>query len=257
MKMILGYIISGFGIISAVSHLDQDLSQYWDSVAFFMVVFGTLSVAVITLPSLGLKTIFRELLLSLESFTKRRRKTIFNALDVIEEKLPRNVSERLDYKIITDGIELIRLGIPADKIQSILSAKVVNYTDDCVGVANWLRSLSKYPPAFGLSGTIFGLTQIMRSLAGGADARETGLGMAIALVATLYGILLANLIISPLGERIKNNKEENEILCEIAIKSIIMQAEKTNKLIAKEEIGAYLISEHKKISPINNEIMAL
>ncbi|MBT7608364.1 MAG: hypothetical protein HN576_01320 [Bacteriovoracaceae bacterium] len=257
MKITLGYIISAFGIITAVNHLGQDLSQYWDGVAFLMVVFGTLSVAVITLPSLNLKIIFRELLLSLENFTKRRRKVIFNAIDVIEERAPQNVSKRLDYKIIIDGIELIKLGIPADKVQSILHAKVTNYTDDCMGVANWLRSLSKYPPAFGLSGTIFGLTQIMRSLADGADARETGLGMAIALVATLYGILLANLIVSPLGERIKNNKEENEILCEIAIKSIIMRAEKTNKLIAKEEIGAYLISEHKKISPINNEIMAL
>lgn len=240
-----------------MKHLDQNISQYWDAVAFFMVVMGTLAVAIITMPSLSLKIILRELLFSLGSFTRRRKSTIMNSIDLIEKKDIRNKSQRLDFKLMQDGLELIKLGVPTEKIKSILVSKVTNYTNDCIVIANWLRSLAKYPPAFGLSGTIFGLTQIMRSLANGADARETGLGMAIALVATLYGILLANLVVNPLGERIKDNKEENEILCEIAIKAILMRSENANELIAKEEIGTYLISDHKRISPISNEITAI
>lgn len=257
MKIILGSAIFLFGIYNALDHLDQSITQYWDSVAFFMVVLGTLAVAVITMPSLSLKIILREILFSLGSFTKRRNGTIMNSIDLIEKKEPRKKSQRLDYKIIEDGLELIKLGLTTDQIKNILISKVTNYTNDCIVIANWLRSLAKYPPAFGLSGTIFGLTQIMRSLANGADARETGLGMAIALIATLYGILLANLVVNPLGERIKDNKEENEILCEIAIKAILMRSENANELIAKEEIGSYLISDHKKISPVSNEITAI
>jgi len=257
MKVILGFIIFSIGIFYSIQHLGQSLTQYWDTVAFFMVIFGTISVAIMTLPSLNLKIILRELLLSTENFSSRRRKTILNGIDILDGNKPRFVSQRIDYKIMIDGLELISLGIPPEKIESILKAKVTNYTDDCMGVANWLRSLAKYPPAFGLSGTIFGLTQIMRSLAEGANARETGLGMAIALVATLYGILTANFLVSPLGERIKNNKEENETLCEIAIKAIVMKSDGTNPLVAKESVGAYLISDHKKLSPIDNSIVGI
>lgn len=257
MKILFGFLISTIGIYFSIEHLGQSIAQYWDAVAFLMVIFGTISVAVITLPSLNLKIILRELILSMENFSTRRKQAVLNSIDVIEGNTPRYESKRLDYKIIKDGLELISLGIPPDKIQSILTAKVTNYTDDCLGVANWMRSLAKYPPAFGLSGTIFGLTQIMRSLAEGADARQTGLGMAIALVATLYGILTANLFISPLGERIKSNKEENEILCEIAIKAIVMRSDQTNQLVAKESIGAYLISDHKKLSPMDNSIVGI
>lgn len=257
MKIILGLTIFSIGMINAMGHLEQSFSQYWDAVAFFMVVMGTLSVAIITMPSLSLKIILRELLFSLGSFSRRRQSTIMNSISIIEKKEPTRTSQRLDYKIMQDGLELIKLGVPTEKIKSILVSKVTNYTNDCIVIANWLRSLAKYPPAFGLSGTIFGLTQIMRSLANGADARETGLGMAIALIATLYGILLANLFVNPLGERIKDNKEENEILCEIAIKAVLMRSENANELIAKEEIGTYLISDHKRISPVSNEITAI
>lgn len=257
MKVISGILIFSVGTYYSIQHLGQSIVQYWDAVAFFMVISGTISVAIMTLPSLSLKIILRELFLSMESFSLRRRKTILNGIDILDGNKLSFQSGRIDYKIMLDGLELISLGIPSEKIESILKSKVINYTEDCMGVANWLRSLAKYPPAFGLSGTIFGLTQIMRSLAEGADARETGLGMAIALVATLYGILTANFLVSPLGERIKNNKEENEVLCEIAIKAIVMKSDGTNPLVAKESIGSYLISDHKKLNPIDNRIMRI
>ena len=57
MKIILGFTIFFVGIINAMDHLDQNISQYWDAVAFFMVIMGTLAVAIITMPSLSLKII--------------------------------------------------------------------------------------------------------------------------------------------------------------------------------------------------------
>ena len=255
MKVIIGMILAGIGLWASAEHLGQTINQYWDLVAFLMVVLGTIAVSIVTLPTLNLKIISRELISSLSFTGNKREKAIANSLEVLSFKYPTEVTSRLDKTILKDGIELIQLGFDQSKIESILTERVLNYSHDCKSVSSWLINLSKYPPAFGLAGTIFGLTNLMRSLSKGADPKEIGLSMAIALVATLYGVLLSNLIINPVGERIKSNIAENELLCEISIKTILMLKNKTNLLEAQEELNGYLVSSNKRIDFLSSKLL--
>ena len=255
MKVIIGMILAGGGLWASAEHLGQNINQYWDIVAFLMVVLGTISVGIVTLPTLNLKTIVRELISSLEFSGSRREKAIANSLEVLSMKYPTEKTKRLDKVILRDGIELMKLGFDSNRIENILTDRVLNYSHDCKSVSSWLIGLSKYPPAFGLAGTIFGLTNLMRSLSQGADPKEIGLSMAIALVATLYGVLLSNLIINPIGERIKSNISETELLCEISIKTILMLKNKTNLLEAGEHLNGYLISSNTKVDFLSKKFL--
>lgn len=51
-------------------------------------------------------------------------------------------------------------------------------------------------------GTVLGLVNLMRGISAGLDAKDTGVQMAVALVATFYGLIFANLIVNPAGEAI-------------------------------------------------------
>lgn len=246
MKVIIGLVVASYGLWASSKHLNQNILQYWDIVAFFMVVLGTFAVSIITLPPFKMTLIIKEILSSLKFTTNKRLETLKNCAEVLSYNYPTGKSGSFDKIVLKDGIELAKLGFSSNKLERILNERVACYTNDCLSISSWLTSLSKYPPAFGLAGTILGLTNLMKSLSQGADPKEIGVSMAIALVATLYGVLLSNLIISPLGERIKSNALENEVLCEISIKTIIMLKDKTNLLEAQEYLNGYLANSNKK-----------
>jgi chemotaxis protein MotA len=141
---------------------------------------------------------------------------------------------------MTDGTELIALGFDHSKIHSILSERIYQWGERKQRVANSIRSLAKYPPAFGLVGTVLGLVSLMRSISDGASSSEAGVRMAVALVATLYGLLTANLILNPAGENILKSVNEEKKAAEIALEAILMAAQGVNLLEAQEVLNSHV-----------------
>jgi chemotaxis protein MotA len=247
MKIILGFFIITTGFYIALDHLNQTVDQFWDIIAFAMVVFGTVAVSVMTLPSLKIKHTLNIFIKGIGNNHGLREDCIQNSLNLIQGHEPNGKVKRLDQKILVDGLELLRLGFSTDKIRDILVERIEKYTDDSVTVAQWIRGLSKYPPAFGLAGTVIGLIHLMKGLSEGSDPKESGLRMAIALVATFYGIVVANIFINPIGDRMMSNIKEDQNLAEISLNAIIMISERTNYVEAMELMNNHVPNQHKKL----------
>src|SRR5690606_24892973 len=80
----------------------------------------------------------------------------------------------------------------------------LQYKDD----ARVLTALGKFPPAFGLLGATTGMIVMMTNL--GTDQSKIGSAMAVALVATFWGIAVANLVILPMADYAFKNAEEDQ-----------------------------------------------
>lgn len=94
-----------------------------------------------------------------------------------------------------------------------------------------LRTLVKLAPAFGLIGTIIGLVMMFRSL---ADPSQMGPAVSVALLTTLYGVLLANLVLLPLSAHLRERSEEDLSEMEAILDGVLMIHEAVNpKLIAR------------------------
>ena len=148
----------------------------------------------------------------------------------------------------------MRLGYPTEKVEVILRQRIENYTNDAVTIASWVRGLSKYPPAFGLAGTVLGLIHLMNGLSDGSGPKETGMRMAIALVATLYGIVVANIFVNPVGDRLMSRAKEDYNLAEISLETILMISRKTNMITAIETLNNYVPNKLKNIE--TNKLLA-
>jgi len=258
MKIIIGNIILFLGIFLSIIHLEQGISSYWDFVAFFVVIFGTIAVSLMTSPAMRIRIIIRQLLSSFQNPSAKRESAINNAVKVLNgEKFKSTINSRIDERILADGLELVKLGFSSEKIKTILEQRIDKSAEDHMMIANWVRGLAKYPPAFGLVGTVLGLIHLMRGLAEGSDPKETGIRMAIALVATLYGLILSNAFINPVGERIRNNILEEINLCEISVKSVLMFKENTNLLEAQEFLSSYLAAGSEKLNLLNENAGAV
>lgn len=248
MKIIIGFFIISSGFYIALDHLNQNINQYWDIIAFSMVVFGTIAVSVMTMPSLKIKHTLKIFFRGIGSNHGLREDCIQNSLNLMKGNVPNGKVKRIDQKILVDGVELLRLGFNTDKIQEILLERIEKYTDDSITVAQWVRGLSKYPPAFGLAGTVLGLVHLMKGLSDGSDPKETGLRMAVALVATFYGIIVANIFINPIGDRMMSNTKEDQNLAEISLNAIIMISERTNYVEVMEQMNNHVPNQYKKLS---------
>lgn len=237
--------IAGLSIFGSMVHLQQTFMSYWDAVAFFVVFGGTIAVALATLPF----SVYHEIWDSLKRLVRLEKwDTTDLAKDCVQlvQGVQSNIavfepkSQGLPGEVLRDGFELITLGFSPEKVVDILDERIHQSWERSQRVANALRSLAKYPPAFGLTGTVLGLVTLMRSVSEGAGARETGMQMAIALVATMYGLLIANLVINPAGESILKFAVDEKKRAEMAVQGVFLAAQRVPLLEAQESLNSYL-----------------
>lgn len=109
------------------------------------------------------------------------------------------------------------------------------------------RVISKFPPSFGMMGTIVGLVALLQSL-GDPDAKsKIGPAMAVALITTLYGIALNNLFVIPVSENLNKRGEEELLNYTLIVEGIVLiQQNKPTKYI-EEKLNSYLMPELRSL----------
>ena len=115
------------------------------------------------------------------------------------------------------------------------------------------NTLAKFPPAFGLLGAVVGMIALMQSL-GGADAiKGVGPAMAVALVATMYGIAFANFILIPLGENLAKHNRTDKTVRSMVIDGIKLIRLKKHPLLVEENIKSYLLPSERDLVDQSSE----
>jgi chemotaxis protein MotA len=242
MIFISGFLIATFSILASIFELRQSALTYFDIVAMFMVLGGTAAVAVITMPwdlRTEIAMCFKFLI---KGKTRRPRLLLIDAMKVVQFKGATDPShlKGLGGEILRDGTELITLGFKADKIEAILGERIHQAHERINKVGHSVRSLAKYPPAFGLVGTVLGLVSLMRAVSDNANSQEIGIRMAVALVSTLYGLLMANLVLNPAGERMGKFAADEKRDGEIAMQGVLLAADDTPALEAHEMLNSFV-----------------
>jgi chemotaxis protein MotA len=240
MKYIIGLFIAFTGFYLASEHLNQKVDEYWDFVAFFVVFFGTAAVMLISRPAAPMKILFlrfsQKFFFSSTSLKKSANICWEVSLKREAIKGPKNIDEQ----ILNDGLELISLGFSKEKITEILTQRYYQFENQLMLLSSWLKRNAKYPPAFGLAGTVLGLIHLMRGISSGIDSKETGLRMAVALVATFYGLIISNLVLNPLGEWLIEESKKDQQKSEMAIETIGLIMDGVNIVEIQERINSYL-----------------
>ena len=101
----------------------------------------------------------------------------------------------------------------------------------------FMLDAAKFFPAFGMIGTLIGLIKMLKNL---SDASTLGPSMAIALITTFYGALLANVIFTPMAGRLKTMSAEDRIYKEMVVEGVLaIQSGETPYLI-EEKLGSFI-----------------
>lgn len=227
---------------ASIYHLNQSASDYYDFVALLLVMLGTLAVTLVALPWKyrgDLKIAAKRLFLGNKADYSDCLKQSMKYIESAQHTSAALSTQVLYQSVLKDGYELKTLNIPTEKIEIILTERIHSYLGRQKKIANAIKGLAKYPPAFGLMGTVLGLVNVMTGVSTGADAKTTALKMAIALVATMYGLLVANLFINPAGELIQKYANDDESLAQIAVEAVLLELNQSSLLEAQEYLNSF------------------
>lgn len=155
--------------------------------------------------------------------TKARKEGV-----IILEKEAKNASDLL----LTLGLEAVADGADPSLVQGMMENQITQLDEKVTKASKVYEAAGAYSPTFGIIGAVLGLIQVMQNL---SDPSKLGAGIAVAFVATVYGLFVANLIFIPVSTRLKANYQQVILGKEIMLEGILaIQAGESPALIERK-----------------------
>ncbi len=123
------------------------------------------------------------------------------------------------------GLQLLVDGNETDAIRNALELEMVTRERQLQAAARVFEAMGGYAPTLGILGAVLGLIQVMQNL---SDPAKLGSGIAIAFVATIYGVGLANLVFLPVANKLKSQVQVLVLSQELLLEGILAIAEGEN-----------------------------
>ena len=142
----------------------------------------------------------------------------------------------LDDPYLKKGLQLTVDGLEPQSIQEVLELEMnaqEGRHETGIGV---VEAMAAYAPALGMIGTVIGLVQMLKSM---DDPSTIGPAMAVALITTFYGAVMANLIFIPLSNKLKTRSKEEMLLRELQLEGVLAIAKGDNPRIMQEKLSSF------------------
>jgi len=236
-------IILAYILVFAALLMGPGVGVYIDIPSVLIVIGGTAGIILMSWPLnkvLNVMTIvMKTFLFKLESpavligklvdFSQRARRDGILALESAEDEI--------NDDFLKKGIRLAVDGTEPEVIRTILETDLSYMQERHKEGAAILTSMSTFAPAMGMIGTLIGLVAMLQTM---NDPSSIGPAMAVALLTTFYGAIIANLFAAPLAEKLKTRSAEETMLREIMIAGIMAIQAGDNPRIVEQKLNAYL-----------------
>jgi chemotaxis protein MotA len=240
-------LAAGVMVIATLILMGGDFRMFYDIHAVIIIFGGSISATLIRFPlaamihglPLGMKFAFtlrsigpRELVDELASLAEITRKQGPIGLEAVQ----------IDDAFLAKGVRFVADGYDADFIRDNLERDRDNFLTHLDEGQKIYRAVGDCAPAFGMVGTLIGMVQMFANM---TDPSKLGPFMAVALLATLYGALVANLLCLPIADKLHVKLVEEEINRTLIIDGILMIRDSKSPTLVREMLLAYLPEKHR------------
>jgi len=135
------------------------------------------------------------------------------------------------------GISLVVDGIDPQKLRETMEIELSSFQEHGKGSAEVFESAGGFAPTIGIIGAVLGLIHVMSNL---SDPSKLGGGIAVAFVATIYGLMTANIFCIPFGTKLKHRLKEELLQKEMVIEGLIAIQNGENPHFIEQKLRAYL-----------------
>lgn len=236
-------ILGGFGLVIIATATGGGLSWFLDGPSAMIVIGGTFGAVLINYPIADVLGVIK---VAKNAFTGKKQE----ATDLINElvemsrvsrregimSLQKIISKRKD-PFLVKAVNLVTDGIAPSHISQILETEL-----DFIGERHRLgaeifTTMGNFAPAMGLVGTLIGLVQMLTQM---NNPSTIGPSMAIALVTTFYGVLLANLVFLPIAGKLRTKSSQEILLKQLMINGILSIQSGDNPRVLEQKLHSYV-----------------
>lgn len=153
-------------------------------------------------------------------------------------------ANKIEFEFLKKAITLIVDGSDPELVRDILESEMIHKEERNKKNINFWQDLGAYGPAWGMLGTLLGLIDMMKSMGSNVDA--IGSGMALALITTLYGSILANWICIPIGRKLEKSSNEELLIMEVVTEGVLSIQAGENTRIIREKIKSVIEMETRE-----------
>jgi chemotaxis protein MotA len=244
---LLAIVVLGYAVFDAKGATAVLLNLH----AFMIVVGGTMGASFVSFPVrriFSLSIIALKKLVGLDSYDYS--KIIREVISVAEgmrtdPAFAKNSLPRVQNLFFKEGLQLIVNGATEEQLLDIMEARAETSRRRYLAEVNMFRTMGKFPPAFGLLGTTFGMISLLNQL-GSPDAQKLiGPSMAVGLTATLYGIAITNFIFIPIAENLSANGADDYAARKMVVEGLVLIKRKTHPLLVEEKMKSYLLPSER------------
>ena len=240
-------LIGGAIVVATVILMGGSFGMYFSDHAIIIIFGGSFSATLIRFP---LVSIFHGIPLGARfAFTMRRTTQrelvdqIAQLAEVARKQGPIGLEKvEVDDPFLAKGVRFIADGYDAMFIRDNLERDRDNFLTHLDEGQKIYRAIGDCAPAFGMIGTLLGMVQMFANM---TDPSKLGPFMATALLATLYGAVVANIICLPIADKLHLKLADEEINRTLIIDGVLMIRESKSPTLVREMLLAYLPEKHR------------
>ncbi len=246
---IVGLVLAWALIIGSLLMGGAGIGAYIDGPSMMIVIGGSIGAVMIAFPFSRIRTFHKvciktllckstpipEIIDSFVTFAEVARRDGILSLE--------SMVENIDDPFIVRGIQMAVDGTDPELIETIMEADLENQVLRHQQGKSLLDNLGRYCPAFGMIGTLIGLVAMLANM---SDPSGIGSGMAVALITTLYGALLANVVFIPMADKLAARSAEEVLRKTVIIRGIMSIQAGDNPRIVEQKLLTYVPMAERK-----------
>ncbi len=242
-------LLVGFGGIIAGNLLEGGhMGSLMQLTAFIIVLAGTIGAVMVSSSEKDLKT---GMSLAKSAFNTKESKAKGRVQEIIDySRLSKKESllalepalNKVEDPLLKNVLRCVIDGVDAETIRDIYETQIQTEEDELLAGAKVWTDAGGFAPTIGIIGAVLGLIHVMGNL---TDTSKLGGGIAVAFVATIYGVSLANLLFLPLGNKLKRKVHSLSREKQMILEGGILIGKGTNPLVLEQKLFAFLHSDEK------------
>ena len=244
-------ILSGFILIILSIVTSGDIGGFVNIPSILVVVGGTIAGTLVAYPLPK----FLEIMKITQKAFQYKNKNMAVVIDEVNDLANKarkegllsleEASENINDDFLKKGIMLVVDGTDPELVKTLLETEVDFIAERHGTGQEVFEAMGAFAPAFGMIGTLIGLVNMLASL---DDPSTIGPSMAVALITTFYGSVLANLIFIPLAKKLKFKSGEEILEKQIILEGLLSIQAGENPRIIDEKLKAFLPPSQRQVA---------
>lgn len=243
-------VVSGFGLVIAAIKMGGGLIYFWNAPSVMIVIGGTIAITLINYP---LSDVLSVMSVLKNAFLYQIPPITSLIPDIVElSKIARREGilalekkvKTMNEPFLSKGVELAVDGMEPDAIREILEKELMFTEDRHKKGAEIFTVMGTFAPAMGMIGTLIGLVQMLVNM---DDPKSIGPAMAVALVTTFYGSVMANLMFLPIAGKLKIRREDEAKYKQLIVEGISSIQVGDNPRVVEQKLHTYLSPKEREL----------